>query len=389
MRIAFLGSVPAATVFPDSSLRQSGRGGHHPAPWIAALLPDLARLADFQFRVFMPQRAVRARMLIEKDGVEYEGLPVHMTERWNPQTNYWVRSIAVHRALKEYRPDVIHAFGFETGNVTVALRTGLPVSAFIQGIVEELYPWIGYLGEQRRRCDLRIERAAVRKVRWFVAETRFAERWALSHRPDAHVARIPHPLRRGFLEAGSSQGGKRIISVGGLDPRKGMDTLIRALARMGDREATLRLIGDGSDRAALQALAGELGVAGRVELPGSMPSERVVDELRDAAVFVIASRMDTSPNVISEAHAMGLPVVGTNVGGIPEMIEEGVDGHVVDRDDAGAFAARLDALLANPAAIRRMGEAGRRKVAVENDPDRVARAHVEFFRKIREDLRAG
>lgn len=387
MRIAFLGNLPAAAVLQEEALRQGYRGGHHPAPWIAALLPELARLTDFQLRVFLPQRAVLRRTVVERDGVEYEGLPVHFTERWNPQTNYWVRSLATHQAIKEYQPDLIHAFGFETGNATVALRSGLPVSAFIQGIVEELYPWIGYLGERRRKCQLRIERRAVRQIRWFVAETEFAERWALSHQPNGYVARIPHPLRRDFLNAGVSQGGKRIVSVGGLDPRKGMDTLIRALAAMTDQEATLRLIGSGPDKEKLKNLAAELGVAKRVNFPGPLPSEQVIAELRESAVFAIASRMDTSPNVISEAHAMGLPVVGTHVGGIPEMIEEGVDGHVVPRDDAKAFAKRLDCLLADPEMIQRMGNAGRHKVAVENDPDRVARGHIHFFNRIREDLK--
>lgn len=70
------------------------------------------------------------------------------------------------------------------------------------------------------------------------------------------------------------------------------------------------------------------------------------------------------------------------------MIEDGIDGYVCDVDDVDALAARLRELLMNPEKALEMGMKGRRKVAVENDPERVAQAHVEFFQKVQRDLRA-
>jgi len=313
-------------------------------------------------------------------------VPVHFTERWNPQTFYAVKTLAVHRAIKQYQPDLIHAFGIETGNTTVALRTGLPVSCFIQGIIEHLYPYIGFTGKWRPKFQRHIEKSAVSRVKYFVAESEFASRWAKSHSPGADVALIPHPLRRSFLEQGTSAGGKRVISVGGVDPRKGMDTIVRAMAEVEDDQATLRIIGSGPDMNSLVQLAKDLGISDRVKVLGSMSSEQVMSELKQAAVFAIASRMDTSPNVVSEAHAMGLPVVGTRVGGIPEMIDEGKDGYLVEMDDHKMMAKRISMLLADPDKALQMGLVGREKVTVLNDPDRVAKAHVEFFERIRRDL---
>jgi glycosyltransferase involved in cell wall biosynthesis len=106
-----------------------------------------------------------------------------------------------------------------------------------------------------------------------------------------------------------------------------------------------------------------------------------------STALAIGSRMDTSPNVVSEAHAIGLPVIGTRVGGIPEMIDEGTDGYVVDGDDAQAMGERMDRLLSDPETCRRMGEAGREKVRLLNSPAAVAQAHVDFFQTIREELR--
>jgi glycosyltransferase involved in cell wall biosynthesis len=117
----------------------------------------------------------------------------------------------------------------------------------------------------------------------------------------------------------------RILTVGGLDDRKGMDTIIRAFARIKMPNARLCMVGGGICADELRALANQLGVADRVDFTGPAQTDRVMVELARASVFVIGSRMDTSPNVVTEAHAAGLPVVGTRAGGIPELIDDGID----------------------------------------------------------------
>ena len=92
--------------------------------------------------------------------------------------------------------------------------------------------------------------------------------------------------------------------------------------------------------------------------------------------------MDTSPNVITEAHAVGIPVVGTRAGGIPDMIKEDEDGFVVPVDDVSAMAERMADLLRSRERRMAMGLAGREKVRVLNDPGRVTEEHVEYYREI-------
>ena len=92
--------------------------------------------------------------------------------------------------------------------------------------------------------------------------------------------------------------------------------------------------------------------------------------------------MDTSPNVITEAHAVGLPVIGTAAGGIPDMIDDGRDGFIVPIDGSEAMALRMEHLLSDPQRCEEMGRSGRKKVRELNDPVRVAEKHVDFYREI-------
>jgi len=176
--------------------------------------------------------------------------------------------------------------------------------------------------------------------------------------------------------------------VGGLDPRKGMNVILSAFAQVRDPAARLCLVGNGPLRPALEAQAQELGIGARVRFTGAVDAAGVLRELQRSRMLIMASRMDTSPNAVSEAHAVGLPVIGTRTGGIPEMIAEGVDGCLIPVDDASAMAGAMERLLADPELCRTMGRAGREKVRALNDPARIAREHYAFFREVVDGLPA-
>ena len=387
MRIAFIGSLPAAAVLPEEFVREKNRGGNHPAPWIRGLLPALAELSGFKLRVVLVQRAILRPCLVERDGVEYEGIPYRFPERFNFTTLQAVKSIQARSALKRFQPDVVHAFGMETGSATIALGSGFPVSCFIQGMWEFLAPLIDGVPRADLAAGRWCESRAVARIRWFVAENEFARRWAVGRNPAARVTVIPHPLRLDFLAKAAPTYQPQIIAVGGLNRHKGMDTVIRAFAQVKLPGARLCIVGSGPLETTLRELAGSLGLANRVEFTGTLETDQVIARMNGSTALAIGSRMDTSPNVISEAHAIGLPVIGTRVGGIPEMIDEGTNGYVVDEGDAQAMGERMDRLLSDPETCRRMGEAGREKVRILNSPAAVAQAHVDFFLKILEDLR--
>lgn len=386
MKIGFIGAVPPSSVFPLDCIGSRYRRPAHPAPWIGGLLPELVKKSDYDVRVFVAHRAVSKRCTVEHDGVIYEGIPCPFLERFAPHTLHFAKSLAMSSAIRKFKPDLIHAFGMENGSATMALRHGVPVSCFIQGIAEKLLPYYGQRSWINKQVAVRCERSAVGRIPWMIAETEFAKEWALTRNPKAKIVVIPHPLRPSFLEVSSQPASGKIVTVGGLDDRKGVDTIIRAFALIEDSSSRLSICGSGPSLGDLKNLASQLGVSKRIDFRGNLSTEEVIEELSRASIFVIGSRMDTSPNVVTEAHAVGLPIVGTRAGGIPEMIEDGVDGFHVDIDDCKLMATKLQQLLSEPDLAETMGAAGKKKVAHLNDPERVTKEQLEFFESIRSDL---
>ena len=149
----------------------------------------------------------------------------------------------------------------------------------------------------------------------------------------------------------------RVVTVGRLHGPKGHDVLIRAIARLRDsgRDILLTVVGSGSERAALESLVRDLGVERAVEFAGSLSEDEVIARLRRAHAFVLASRLETRPVVLMEALALGIPVIATDVGGIPEIVTPEWDGLLVGADDATALASAVARLMDDPGLRRRLG----------------------------------
>jgi glycogen(starch) synthase len=127
-----------------------------------------------------------------------------------------------------------------------------------------------------------------------------------------------------------SDGPVRCLAVARLVERKGLGELIRAFALLPRGEFQLEIVGDGPDAAVLQALTEKLGIAQEVRFAGSLDRAAVAERYRAADLFTLPSSAEAFGNVFAEALASGLPIVGSTVGGIPELVEHGVNGLLVD-----------------------------------------------------------
>lgn len=162
-----------------------------------------------------------------------------------------------------------------------------------------------------------------------------------------------------------------IMSCGWLKEYKGFHYLLDALALLVERgiDATLDLAGDGPQKPFLERKARELGVRDRVAFHGFVDHERLADLYRKADAFALPSivmgsygRQDVIPNVLAEAMAVGVPVVGSRIGGVPELIDDGESGLLIPERDAVALADALERIWEDRALAQRLSAKGREKV---------------------------
>jgi glycosyltransferase involved in cell wall biosynthesis len=391
IKIAIVAPYPASAVLPDKDLkvrfRSPEKKNQHPAPWVLNLCRELSRRRDVEVEVFTHSRAVARIQKAEKEGVHYTFVPKYEPARFDPYHAYLPALVQIRPLIRRYEPDIVHGFGTESAYGLLAISQGRPSVIFIQGILEKLAPFSN-LPAINIAIRKYFERNVINKADGLIAETEFARQWALSRNEEARVKVIPHAFSGEFFSAKPNFKELRIVCIGALNRIKGVISVLHAF-HMGIKRfphlfkrAELVFVGGGPLRHVLEEMAEQWHIRDRVSFLGHVEHDKIVQEMEKSNLLVIGSWMDTSPNVITEAQAVGLPVIGTAAGGIPEMIDEGRDGFIVPIDGSEAMAQCMELLLSDPQRCEEMGRAGRKKVRELNDPVRVAEKHVDFYREI-------
>lgn len=218
----------------------------------------------------------------------------------------------------------------------------------------------------KRAFDKVVPALTLRRASRVIALTRLeaAHLQGLGVDPE-RIAVIPNGIDLSEFERpsdASSRSGATVLFVGRAYPRqKGLDTLVRALARLPrERAATLRIAGeDWGGHDLVRKLASSLGVADRVQILGFLPRADLLREYAHADVLAVPSWFDSFPFVLLEGMAAGLPVVASRVGGVPEVVEDGRTGLLVEPGNPEALASALASLLGDDATRRAMGARGR------------------------------
>jgi len=302
-------------------------------------------------------------ILSGKRGIELEtdaGLPTMRSHgvNWFPRirrAQHWLWRSHGLRLYQRYvdqhgRPDIIHVHAMlNAGALALAIqrRYGVPF------VVTEHFS--GYARGAVRGDRLRIARAVARRAaRRFAVSRPFCDLLeGLLGTGPASWEEMPNIVEQRFLERSLRERNRpkdhfRFVNVALLTENKGIENLIRAFAKTFAEEAdvTLDVGGDGPERLRLEAIAAELGVAGRVRFLGALDRDQVADVVAASDAFVLASRYETFGVVVIEALALGKPVIATRCGG-PDAIVRKQDGLQVPPDDIDALASAMRWLRAN------------------------------------------
>ncbi|WP_251862921.1 glycosyltransferase family 4 protein [Achromobacter sp. Marseille-Q4962] len=265
---------------------------------------------------------------------------------------------ALRRVLREFRPDIVLGMMTTASILAVLAAAGLGCRVIA---TEHTHPPSQTLsGFWQRLRRLTYPRAA--RV---VALTRGTADWLEKHVPGSRLAVIPNPVHWPLpqgeprLAPPAAPQRKRLLAVGRLHPDKGFDLLIDAYARLAPSHPDwdLVILGEGDERAALQARIAQAGLEARVSMPGR--AGNVGDWYRSADLYVLTSRFEGLSNTLLESMASGLAAVAFDCDTGPrEIIRPGVDGVLVrPNGDVPALCQALDAIMRDDAARQRMAQA--------------------------------
>jgi glycosyltransferase involved in cell wall biosynthesis len=297
--------------------------------------------------------------------------------------------------LARFRADIVHCHtnGSMAWEALVSTKVlGVPLIGTHHAFLADYMNNFGLGFELAKKLTRRYLAAYYSQCRAVIAPSNALKAELLTYgcRSPVHVVSNPvdlAPFRarfdKGALKRKFNMTRPTIMHVGRLIPQKSVDVLLRAFAllRADSIDAELHIVGDGRERAPLEQLACELGVAAHVVWAGMRRGAELVERLAAGDIFASASKTETQGLVFLEAMAAGLPTVGVQAGGVPEYVQHGVNGLIAEPDAPESLADALKALIRNPELRVKLAGQGRRDVAAY-DADIIVARIEEIFREI-------
>lgn len=332
------------------------------------------------------------RDLATSHGLRVETIP-ELGREINPSSDI-TTLFKLYRLMRRERPHVVHTHMAKAGFVgrVAARMAGVPV------IVHTFHGHVfhGYFSPRKTRFFLRMERYCARlssriitispRLRQEIADFGVTDIEKIEVIPLGFELDpfIDQPRRTGEFRRsiGLPEGAILIGAVGRLVPIKNIDLLLSAfsMARQEQPRLHLALVGDGELREALEAKAGNLGVAPHTIFAGwrrDLPSVYA-----DLDAVVISSHNEGTPASLIEAMATGCPAVATRVGGVPDLIEDGVTGRLVAPGDERDLAQAILAVVREPAASERMAALARERARERHQATRLVSDMDQLYRRL-------
>jgi glycosyltransferase involved in cell wall biosynthesis len=356
IRVALVGPYPLDTSRVNGGLEAS----------FASLVEGLACTRDVEPHVitFVPGLDRPQRSTVGGVGVDY--LPG--IRRLGTLTLYARERRRLADAFRTLRPEIVHAQDtLRYGYACLKTERRAPVVVSVHGLVRPSVKYMSRRGDRLRMgiAGVALEQYCIRNARYIVQPTRYPE-YHFGSEIRGRIVDVGNPVPDRFFSAEWSPEPGRILFVGAVSPLKRPLDVVNAMPMVlgAVPAAHVRIAGDAVDSsyaAHVRARVRALGLDSRVALLGALASEEVLEEYRRASVLVLPSGQETSPMVIGEAMAAGVPVVATRVGGVPYLVEDGATGYLVNVGDVHGLATRFAEVLKDRERQAALGTAGRAK----------------------------
>ncbi len=319
--------------------------GLFPPKWLAG-----TEIATYHLAEHLTQRGHEVHVITSQD----EGLPELSKEKgfyihriaWPKirivgAITFWTK---ICLKIQKIKPDIVHAQSLPTSIPAWASKKHLKIPYVVWGQGSDIY-LPGSFIRMAYKTILKNADAVLA-----LTEDMKQRMLEISNR-DISVVPNGIGLEQFNIKSGEKKKGnsKTIIFVGRLHPVKGVSYLIEAMAivHRGMADAKLILVGDGTERSRLEKLVEKLDLNGCIQFTGQVQQERIPTMLQQADLFALPSLSESFGIVNLEAMAAGLPIVATNVGGIPDIVVEGVNGYLVNAKRPSEIADRIIMLLWN------------------------------------------
>jgi glycosyltransferase involved in cell wall biosynthesis len=320
----------------------------HPTTWQSVLLEEFEKNPALRLHVIALRKKIDRSISFQRKGVTFHVLKYRAGTRG--PTLFWTDTLLIRRVLRQIKPDVVHAWGSERGAALVASRLHYPSIITVQGLLS----WYGEVvpASAAGKFAIWTEKVSLSRAKDVSTESNFAVGYLGKKYPRLAVQQVEHAPNWLFHRVERRPVTTPVLFLinGTLDHRKGADLLLTALDELvSELNFEAIIIGNPNDSFLAPwktRLSPELWR--RITFKSNLPPSEIANELSRAALLLLPTRADTSPNAVKEAVVAGVPVVASRVGGIPDYVFPGENGVLFAPGNKSEFVDAIRAATRHP-----------------------------------------
>jgi len=357
---------------------------------IKNIIDRLRNYNDLEMHILSISKEIKKDSVLKKDGVtihQIKAVKLPMTV-----AGITIYPIKMIREAKKINPDLIHGqmigapYGFAAGILAKKYPTLLTIHTIIkQTSKTNRSSFYGKIHDTLWRL---LEKWELKRIPYLIVVSPHLKE-ELKKEGAKNITVIPNGIDANWFDVPNESITGRILFVGRIRPGKGLENLIKSIKLVIDKgcDVHLHVVGPTNDLhylKYLQELAKKMEVREHVEFIGSIPDDALLNEYAECSIFVLPSSIESNPIVLLEAMASGKPVIATNVGGIPYMIEDGKNGFLVNYGDIEGLAEKILKLM-NDKKLRDFIAENGKKTAMKYSWENISEETYEVYRHVYED----
>ena len=355
-----------------------------------------ANIASSLANMGIKAEVLTSRINGEVDGEVVDGVPIHRVWSWRNGIHdcglrgayTYVMSAALKRRQlhAERHYDIEHYFfSMPTGLLTLipGFKPTTPYIVSLRGSDVPGYDPFNKKVEWIHAMLKPLTRRIWKRARKVIALSDALAETAKDTAPELDIGVIPNGIDTDHFsppERRASRRTTRLITVARLLERKGIHTILEAIAKPTPLPVELKIIGTGPYEAELRELVDQLGLGSRVHFLGYVPNEELPAYYRRSDIFVLPSATESFGLVFAEAMSCGLPIAASNVGGIPETVRDGIDGLLCSPDDPPSLRENIIQLMSSADAREDISNSQRQRILEHYPWEHIAARYADVYR---------
>ena len=395
MKVAWLCPYPV-DLLPRDKVQWNPDKKFHPATWLVNLSNALSKRRDIKLNIITLTPWVRKDFRFVHNDISFHilrsryAIPLTTTGSqailsFDRMTKFRLDGKKIKMEIENIKPEILHSHGTEFQYSELASKMSYPLVISVQGIIKFLK---NNLKGSGWKLQEKMENEVFRNHCYFISKADFCSEYIKSLNNKAHIFNIDDIVSAAFFNNESCRDKNILLFVGTVIRAKGIEELLKAFEILKKKYNTLvlRIAGyiDGKYKSILNKICREKNIYD-VHILGSVSGEQLLEEYLKAGIFVFPSHFETSPNVVMEAMATGLPIVTTRVGGIPDMIDDGISGFLVNAGNVSEIVEKVELILNNSSLADNLGKKAKEKALEKFTEEAVVSKTIDAYNFVLND----